>query len=214
MIEIPTDEKKVEKFDSEALARLLQKIQEEADSELKRIQRNTKAKLENIENETQKLVEEIKKREVAKETSRIDFLKKRTETEYQQEARKIIIQTKEMLIDEVFDQVEIEFGSFRKNKEYSNYLERTLIRSIKNMRVKEVKILIDKKDEPIITKIMEGLSKKEGIKCTLNKTSLETSGGFILMDSRERVKIDHTLENLLEASKERIRTKINELLFV
>lgn len=213
MIEIPTKKEKIEEFGNEALANLLKKIQDESDKEIENIQNKTKLKLEEIEKETQKLVEEVKEKELAKETSRIDFLKKRTETEYQQEARKIKIEAKEMLIDEVYDIIETEFSDFRKTKEYEKFLKKTLLRGTKNMRLEEVKIFIDEKDNKIFSKIIDNLSKNEGINCTLDKSSLKTIGGFILTDVRERVRIDYTLENLLDVSKERIRTKINELLF-
>ena len=192
---------------------MLDKLQKEANNEIKKIQKETKSGLEEIEKETQKLVEEIKKKELDKEISRIEFLKKRTETEHQQEARKIIIQTREKLIDEVFEIVEQEVSLIRKNKKYEKYLEITLIKAVRNMREKQIKILIDKKDEAFFSKIVKTMSKKDGIDCIINTTSLKTQGGFILTDSRERVRINHTIENLLESSREKIRTRINDLIF-
>ncbi|MHA1198726.1 MAG: V-type ATP synthase subunit E [Candidatus Heimdallarchaeaceae archaeon] len=213
MINIPTSEEKPININNEALTRLLEKIQKEAEDAVKKIQIEAKAKLEEIEKGTKKLVEEVKKKELDKEVSRIDFLRKRTETEFQQEAKKIKIQAKEKLIDDVFEKVESTVSDFRKNKKYTSYLEKTLAKSIKNMRVNQVKIIIDKKDVTIFKKIIENISKKDKVECVL-ESSLKTEGGFILTDSKERVRINHTLENLLDASREKIRTKINELLFV
>ena len=106
-MKIPHRKAEQEKNRDEAFSRLLEKIQNEANAEIQKIQNQTKKKLEEIEIETEKMAEEVKKKELEKENSRIDFLKKRTETEFQQEAKKIEIQTREKLIDEVFAKVEI-----------------------------------------------------------------------------------------------------------
>ncbi|MCE7742603.1 MAG: hypothetical protein GOP50_09105 [Candidatus Heimdallarchaeota archaeon] len=210
---MPKNENKSVSINDEALTKLLKKIQEEATDEVQRLKKETKTKLESIEEETLKMVEEIKKKELDKEKSRIDFLRKRTETEHQQEARKIKIQTREKLIDEVFEKLEIVINDFRNNKNYKDYLETTLIKNIKSMREKKIMIIIDKKDVTIFKKIIDDITKKEEIECKIESSSLKTAGGFILTDPKERVRINHTLENLLDASREKIRTKINEILF-
>ena len=210
---MPKKDETTLKYDEEALERLLKKIEDETAKEVSKIRLETKKKLEEISKETQKMAEDIKLKELAKEKSRIDFLKKRTETEYEQEARKIEIQTREKLIDDVYDKLEIMISDFRKNKNYEKYLRKTLSRNIKNMREDQVKILIDKRDVAIFKKIVSEIAKKEGVKCEIEDSYLDTEGGFILTDIRERVRINQTLENLLEASRDKIRTKINELLF-
>jgi vacuolar-type H+-ATPase subunit E/Vma4 len=207
------EEEHCESFSEEALNRLLKKIQDETTKEVKQIQKETKKKLADISTETQRLVDDIKKRELAKEKSRIEFLRKRTETEYEQEARKIEIQTRENLIDDVYERLEIAIKDFRKNKDYEAYLRKTLTRNVRNMREKKVKVIIDKRDETIFKKIVAEIVKKEGIECEIDSSSLKTEGGFIITDQKERVRISQTLENLLETSRDKIRTRINELLF-
>ncbi len=76
-----------------------------------------------------------------------------------------------------------------------------------------MKLLIDKRDEKIIKQIVTKLEKEKNVKFIIEITELAKSGGFILTDKEERVRIDYTIEYLLEESRDIIRTKINEYLF-
>ncbi len=201
------------KEEENALSRLLSKIEKEAEKEARMIQLDTKKKLEEIEKETRKLAEEIKKEELSKETSRLDFIRKRTETEYQQNAKKIMVQARENLIDQVFEQVEKEILNFRENKRYLAYLEHLITSTIRNISTEKMKIIGDKKDKEVLNKITSSVSQKKGIQFKIDTTSIKTLGGCIITDEDERIKIDYTIENTLKVSKEKIRSKINEILF-
>ena len=201
------------KEEDNALSRMIAKINKEAEKQAELIRRETKKKLEEMEKETRKLVEEIKEEELSKETSRIDFIRKRTETEYQQNAKKITVQARENLIDQVFEQVEKEILKFRENKKYSEYLENLLNSTIKNISTEKMKIIGDKKDKEILNKITSAVTQKRGINFKIDTSSVQTLGGFIITDEDERIKIDYTIENTLKISNEKIRSKINEILF-
>ncbi len=208
-------EKKAEKQieDADNLTRLLDKIHTEAKKEAKNIKRKAKLELEKFEKETNRLVEQVKEREIGKEIGRFDFIRKRTESEYQQKARRILIQARENLIDEVFEQVEKEFANFRSKSAYKKYLKNRLESTVQNIRNKDMKLLIDKKDEKIIQEIVKEISKTKEMNIIIGAPRIQTIGGFILTDIDERIKIDHTIENMLLVSRDSIRTKINEQLF-
>ena len=76
-----------------------------------------------------------------------------------------------------------------------------------------MKILIDKKDEKLIQEIVKEFNKTRETNVIIGTPRIQTSGGFILTDIDERIRIDYTMENTLLASKDTIRTKINEQLF-
>ncbi|MHA1217140.1 MAG: V-type ATP synthase subunit E [Candidatus Heimdallarchaeaceae archaeon] len=196
------------------LTRLIIKIKNAAEEEAKIINREAKQKLEEIEKGTKKLVDEVKKQELEKEKSRLDFIRKRTETEFEQKAKRIIIQARESIIDQVFEQVKKEMLVLRDNKGYSKYLENLLIYTIRNITAQRMKIIADKKDKEILNKITSNIAKKEKVNFKVDVSSLKTQGGFILTDDYGRIRIDYTIENTLKASKDKIRTKINEILFV
>ncbi|MCE7738223.1 MAG: V-type ATP synthase subunit E [Candidatus Heimdallarchaeota archaeon] len=207
--------KELPKEDTEnsPLTNLLTKITKAAEEEAKLIFREAKQKLEEIEKGTIKLVDEIKKQELDKETPRLKFIKKRTETEFEQKAKKIVIQTRESIIDQVFEKVEKEMLVLRDNKGYSKYLENLLIHTVRNITAQSMKIIADKKDKEILNKITSNIAQKENIKFKVDFSFLKTQGGFILTDDQERARIDYTIENTLKASRDKIRTKINEILF-
>ncbi len=196
------------------LTRLIIKIKNAAEEEAKIINREAKQKLEEIEKGTKKLVDEVKKQELEKEKSRLDFIRKRTETEFEQKAKRIIIQARESIIDQVFEQVKKEMLVLRDNKGYSKYLENLLIDTIRNITAQRMKIIADKKDKEILNKITLNIAKKEKVNFKVDVSSLKTQGGFILTDDYGRIRIDYTIENTLKASRDKIRTKINEILFV
>lgn len=195
------------------LTRLIIKIKNAAEEEAKIISREAKQKLEEIEKGTKKLVDEVKKQELGKETSRLDFIRKRTETEFEQKAKRIIIQARESIIDQVFEHVKKEMLVLRDNKGYSKYLENLLIYTIRNITAQRMKIIADKKDKEILNKITSNIAQKEKVNFKVDVSSLKTQGGFILTDDYGRIRIDYTIENTLKASRDKIRTKINEILF-
>jgi len=143
----------------------------------------------------------------------LEFIKKRTETEFEQKAKKIVIQARESMIDQVFEHVKKEMIVLRDNKGYSKYLENLLIYTIRNITVQRMKIIADKRDKEILNKITSNIAQKEKINFKVDVSSLKTQGGFILTDDYGRIRIDYTIENTLKSSRDKIRTKINEILF-
>ncbi len=206
-------QKQREEHSSSNLDNLLKKIISEAENEAERMREETRKKLEEFEKETKELVSEIKHKELEKELPHLEYIRKRTEAEYQQKAKRTRIQTKEKLIDDVFEKVEKDLSSFRENSEYKKYLQSKLESTQRAFGSKDVKLLIDKRDEKIIKQIVTKLEKEKNVKFIIEITELAKSGGFILTDKEERVRIDYTIEYLLEESRDIIRTKINEYLF-
>ena len=202
-----------EDTETSPLTRLIIKIKNAAEEEAKIINREAKQKLEEIEKGTKKQVDEVKKQELDKESSRLDFIRRRTETEFEQKAKKIIIQARESIIDQVFEQVKKEMLVLRKNKGYSKYLENLLIHTIRNITAQSMKIIADKKDKEILNKITSNIAQKEKVNFKVDVSTLKTQGGFILTDDYGRIRIDYTIENTLKSSRDKIRTKINEILF-
>lgn len=202
-----------EDTESSPLKRLIIKIKNAAEEEAKILNREAKQKLEEIEKGTKKQVDEVKKQELEKETSRLDFIKKRTETEFEQKAKKIVIQAREGMIDQVFEHVKKEMLLLRDNKGYSKYLENLLIYTIRNITAQSMKIIADKKDKEILNKITSNIAQKEKVNFKVDVSTLKTQGGFILTDDYGRIRIDYTIENTLKSSRDKIRTKINEILF-
>lgn len=202
-----------EDTETSPLTRLIIRIKNAAEEEAKIINREAKQKLEEIEKGTKKQVDEVKKQELDKETSRLDFIKKRTETEFEQKAKKIVIQAREGMIDQVFENVKKEMLLLRDNKGYSKYLENLLIYTIRNITAQSMKIIADKKDKEILNKITSNIAQKEKVNFKVDVSSLKTQGGFILTDDYGRIRIDYTIENTLKSSRDKIRTKINEFLF-
>ncbi len=205
--------KKQKMESNENLTRLIKKIQSEAKNEVRKTHKKTKSKLETFENETAKLIYETKEKEISKEVSRIEFIKKRTESEYEQQARRILIQSRENLIDEVFEKIERELSNFRSKPEFREYITTKLESAVNSIKNKQMKIIIDEQDMKLTKVIVNDLNRKKGLSLIIETPGIKTLGGFILTDKEERIKIDHTINNLLEARRELIRTKINELLF-
>ncbi|MCK5141153.1 MAG: hypothetical protein KAQ70_03085, partial [Candidatus Heimdallarchaeota archaeon] len=108
------------------LDNVLKKIISEAENEAERLREEARKKLANFEKETKALMSEIKHKELEKELPHLEYIRKRTEAEYLQKAKRTRIQTKEKLIDEVFEKVEKDLSNFRKNSEYKKYLESKL----------------------------------------------------------------------------------------
>ena len=197
----------------EHLSRLVEKITKEAEAKADEIRLEAKKDLEKFEKETANLEEKIQQNILDKETSRINHIMKRTESEYSQKARKIIIETKERLIDEVFEKIEKSLQNFNQKSEYREYIYNGLRAAKDLINTDKVKILINDDDEKIISDVATEIKKKHEIEFIIEKPGLDIIGGFILTDIEERVRINYSIEYLLKVRRETIRTKISEILF-
>lgn len=204
---------KEETYPPENLENLINKILNEANDKVKEIQEEASSQLEKFEKETLEEIIKIKEKELEKESSRLEFLRKRTKAEFEQEAKKMIIQAKEELIDEVFKELENHLHDLRTRKDYTEYIERKLKSVIGRIRDKDFKLKIDTQDESLFNRLIGKIEKETRINISLEPIGLQTAGGFILTDKDERISMDFTIEHLLKESKEKIRSKINEILF-
>ena len=76
-----------------------------------------------------------------------------------------------------------------------------------------MKVLVDKRDEKIVKETVAQLNKKHKSNLVVEIPGIKTTGGFILTDIDERIRINHTLDYILEVSREKIKSKISESLF-
>ena len=192
--------------------RLLDKIYKEAKAEVEKIKQQTKQELEAFEKETARLVEETKKQEIEKEQYRINLQKRRIQANKEQEARTILLKTQEQLIDQVLDEVIKAMKDFRKLPTYKRFLEQRLKKLSKMIHEPKVRLLVDKRDKEMIEKIVKKLE-KETEQIFILEPTLETLGGFVLTDLKERIRIEATIEYIFKVRQEAIRSQINQLLF-
>ncbi|MHA1777974.1 MAG: V-type ATP synthase subunit E [Candidatus Heimdallarchaeaceae archaeon] len=192
--------------------RLVDKIYKEAKAEVEKIKQQTKQELEAFEKETARLVEETKKQEIEKEQYRINLQKRRIEANKEQEARTILLKTQEQLIDQVLDEVIKAMKDFRKLPTYKRFLEQRLKKLSKMIHEPKVRLLVDKRDKEMIEKIVKKLE-KETEQIFILEPTLETLGGFVLTDLKERIRIEATIEYIFKVRQEAIRSQINQLLF-
>ena len=196
----------------ESLTRLEERIIQEAEEKVRKIKEETKLKLEEFNKETKEEIEKIKKTELEKEKSRLVYIANRVKAESEQKARKILIQTKEGLIDKVYSSVEEHLSDFRERKDYSDFIRKKLLSTIGKIKDKKLKLIIDKKDVKVIKEITKNLENSK-TEFEIRSEELKSAGGFILTDMEERIRMDFTIEHLLSENKEKIRSKIKELLF-
>ncbi|MHA1687425.1 MAG: V-type ATP synthase subunit E [Candidatus Heimdallarchaeaceae archaeon] len=192
--------------------RLVDKIYKEAKAEVEKIKQQTKQELEAFEKETARLVEETKKQEIEKEQYRINLQKRRIQANKEQEARTILLKTQEQLIDQVLDEVIKAMKDFRKLPTYKRFLEQRLKKLSKMIHEPKVRLLVDKRDKEMIEKIVKKLE-KETEQIFILEPTLETLGGFVLTDLKERIRIEATIEYIFKVRQEAIRSQINQLLF-
>lgn len=194
------------------LNKLIETIYAEAKQKVEEIKSQTKEELDEYEQETARIVEETKKKEIEKESYRVELQKKRLKAQKEQEAKSIMLEVKERLIDQVMDEVLKAMQKFREMADYEKYLEARIGKLINMIHEPEIRILIDQRDSEIVKKVAKKLARKVPHKLLIEE-KIETLGGFIITDNNERIRIDATIEYLFKAREEIIRSKINQLLF-
>ncbi|KAA0015061.1 hypothetical protein B6U81_02415 [Thermoplasmatales archaeon ex4484_30] len=183
-----------------ALEELIHRIKEEAEKEIEEI-------IQRAEEEAKRIIEEEKEKG-RKEAEKIEKqgkkeaerLKEKILASARRKAKAYIIQAKEEIINECFNEIA---NKLRKmdGKSYEKFMEKKLKEAIKEIEDGYI-VSTRKEDEKIAKKLgLEVKGKTEGI------------GGVILKSRDGRKEMDLTFDFMLEKEREEIRIKIAEKLF-
>jgi len=172
----------------------------DAKNEAKRILQNAKLEAKRIREEHERISEQKLKSQITDILSNANI-----------DSRKLILQTKEDIIEKCFEEAKRKLKDARKNKKkYEKTFQRLTSECLKEMESKKnVIVRVDKRDERLVKKLF----KKSKLNFVI-KSDINTLGGLILISENGKTVVDNTLDSRLVRAKELMKPEIARLLFV
>ncbi len=132
------------------------------------------------------------------------------------EMKKLVLNSKESLIDEAFEKAWAKFEEFKKTKDYKEILARQIIGSVSDLEGSRFVVDAYRGDKfkvgPEMLKQIEKETKKKGLIIEINEID-EDPGGVIVHEKGGKISVDNTFASILERKKNETRVKVSEILF-
>lgn len=183
------------------------KIQKEEQGEIEKFanEKDIKIKEEGIkiQNEEEKVIKEIEKKA---ELRANEIIAK--EKLIKQQA---LINLKENIIQKIMLEVKEKLIEYVKTEQYSSYLTEEILKVISNLQPGEYNLFLTENDINKYRNSIDGIiSNHINFKISLKISSSDFIGGFLIEDSIGKVRIDNSLLEKLEESKESVGVKVME----
>ncbi len=132
------------------------------------------------------------------------------------EMKKLILNSREALIDQAFDVALKKFEDFKKTKEYKDILLKQVISSIRELEGTAFVVDVHKGESlkigaETLTQL-EKETKKKGIVVEIREVDSDL-GGVIVHEKNGKISVDNSFASILERKKNEMRVKASEILF-
>jgi vacuolar-type H+-ATPase subunit E/Vma4 len=132
------------------------------------------------------------------------------------EMKKLILNSREALIEQAFNLAWNKFEEFKKTKEYKDILVKQVILSIRELEGKSFIVDVHKGDSFKIStdtlKQIEKETNKKGLVVEIHEVDSDL-GGVIVHEKDGKISVDNTFASILERKKNDTRVKVSEILF-
>ncbi len=187
---------------------ILEKIREDSEKEVERIIGEAKKKSEEIikksEKDGKKRYEEL----IIQGKKNAELEKQRIIANARLQAKKLILETKESIIEKTFSLAEKKLRDIVSSDEYESILRKLIEEAISSIPDKQLQILCDERDRELLRKII-----KEFPRVELSEENISTIGGIIVKSKDGRIQVDNTFETRIERMKNDLRVKVARILF-
>jgi vacuolar-type H+-ATPase subunit E/Vma4 len=140
--------------------------------------------------------------------------KRRIESLTDVEARNRLLQTKEALVDEVFERVVAKLQELVKTEGYHEYLPRLIEEAAQKMDSKNLIVHLNAADKAWLTQDkLSQLSEKLRVNLRIAKEPEHCLGGCRIQTPKGDVTYDNTLESRLEQRRPELRMKAAKIMF-
>jgi V/A-type H+/Na+-transporting ATPase subunit E len=140
--------------------------------------------------------------------------KRRIESLTDVELRNRLLQTKETLVDSVFEKAAEKFNAFVKTDAYHDYLLRGITEAAEKLGSKNLAVRLNSTDKTWFTKDkLDSLSKKIQVNLKVEVKPENCMGGCIIQTTDGKLSYDNTIENRLQQLKPLLRLEVAKILF-
>ena len=199
---------------SRGLASITKEILEDAERDARNIISRAEAEAERIlkhaKEEAERRYEEI----IRKSKERIKDKKRQAISLFELETKNNLLEAKEEIIEEVYDEAIKRLRQYTLTEEYTNCILRLIREASRQIKSDALIIRLNERDYQILTKKrLDELSRKLGVKIIKSDEKINCTGGVVVTSLDGKIIVDNTFENRLRILKDSLRTKIAKILF-
>lgn len=187
---------------------ILEKIREDSEKEVERIIGEAKKKSEEIIKKSEKEGKERYEELIIQGKKNAELEKQRIIANARLQAKKLILETKESIIEKTFSLAEKKLRDIVSSDEYESILRKLIEEAISSIPDKQLQILCDERDRELLRKII-----KEFPRVELSEENISTIGGIIVKSKDGRIQVDNTFETRIERMRNDLRVKVARILF-
>ena len=187
-----------------SLEKIIERIGEEFSLEIDRIKRETQDRVSEILKEARGKAASIKEEILQAASFEAQKRRDRILTTNNLEARRIVLEEKERLIEEAYNKALAKLERLGK-KSYQDIIKKMLLKVAKSG---SGEIIISKEDRKRITlSFIKNINKE----LKISKEDRGISGGFIL--KREKIEVNNSFESLFRSKREELESRLVKILF-
>jgi V/A-type H+-transporting ATPase subunit E len=187
---------------------LLRSVEVSAKERMQEILDRARNESAEIIREAKSREEAIRKRHLENAKKTVDFERVKTTTTLKEEQKMRISRVKDEIFHQAFQDARNRLQSMRAKPSYEATLRVLTSEALGEMEGKEAVIHVDRRDEPLIRKILNDLKVNSKI-----VTDIECSGGLTVQTPDGTFTVLNTFESRLERAKELIRSDIFSILY-
>jgi vacuolar-type H+-ATPase subunit E/Vma4 len=187
---------------------LLQSVEVNAKERMQEILDRAKSESEDIIKEAKTREGAIRKKHLENAKKGVDFERIKTTTDFKEEQKMRINRVKDEIFQRAFQDARKKLLSIRNDPSYEAILRILTREALTEMGGKETIIHIDRRDEPLIRRILNDLKVNSKV-----VTDLDSIGGLTVQSPDGKFAVLNTFESRLERAKELIRSDIFSILY-
>ena len=192
---------------------IINEAKEKAENIIAKAKEKAKKVLDEAKREAEKEAEEI----INKRKTEAEAEARRILSEAKLEARLKILNAKEQLISEAFDEAIKNLKEFSQSTQYKNALEDLIKDAAIIMGGGDLEVLLPENTnvDLDLSKIAKEVGNQTGVKTSLSisKERIRSIGGVIVRSKDRLLTVDNTFEARLERLREQLRVNVANLLF-
>jgi len=192
--------------DIELLARA---IMMEAREEAEQLHAEAKEKAEAIRKRAQEQAESERKAILARAQEDADRLRSQSSATSQLKERSMLLEQREKILNEVFDEVKKKLGSVKDRSDYAEIAGMLAREALTQLKASEAEVQADEATQKVLK--LDALSKELNGKFTLGK-KLEEGTGVVVNAAGGKLHYDNTLETRLSRLQGALRSSVYKLL--
>jgi len=118
-----------------------------------------------------------------------------------QDNRQRVLSKKKEILDDLILSLEEKGRQFASSNEYKDYLIKSLEKTLKEVKEKQVIVYIRELDKASLEDSIMSLEKERGINITLSVIEKDIIGGFILSDKNNTYSLDNSFKTIIEENR-------------